>query len=61
MDLGMFKGKSFKVGFGRGFNFFTLNSDKGEANGELSLNTLNLGLYSKDFDPLNVSKSISDY
>lgn len=53
MDLGMFKGKSFKVGWARGFDFFTPNTIS-EANRELSQNTIDIGIYSKDFDPLKV-------
>lgn len=53
MDLGMFKGKSFKVGWSKGFNFF-IPSSAGEATRELCQNTIDIGVYSKDFDPLNV-------
>ncbi|KAG5889547.1 hypothetical protein JTB14_024955 [Gonioctena quinquepunctata] len=51
VDLGMFKGKSFKIGWGKGFNFIHLNNTKGEVNGQLALNTIACG-YPKDFDPL---------
>ncbi|XP_018566135.1 nuclear pore complex protein Nup98-Nup96 [Anoplophora glabripennis] len=52
MDLGMFKGKSFRVGWARGFDFFGPNADLDGNNAELCRNTIDIGVYSKDFDPL---------
>lgn len=52
MDLGMFKGKSFKVGWARGFDFFGPSVNLGENNGELCWNSVDIGIYSKKFDPL---------
>nr|CAI5817793.1 unnamed protein product [Callosobruchus analis] len=42
-DVSMFKGKSFKVGWMKGFNFYTLNSKDDEINGQLSINTIDCG------------------
>ncbi|KAJ8950741.1 hypothetical protein NQ318_011234 [Aromia moschata] len=52
MDLGVFKGKSFKVGWMKGFNFLSVNAKQGEISGQLAINTIDLGGYTKDFDPL---------
>lgn len=54
MDLGMFKGKSFKVGWARGFDFFGPSVNLDENNGELCRNSVDIGMYSKNFDPLKV-------
>ncbi|KAJ8972764.1 hypothetical protein NQ317_006280 [Molorchus minor] len=52
MDLSVFKGKSFRAGWTKGFDFFSLNTKHGEINGELALNTIQMGSYSMDFDPM---------
>ncbi|XP_023019445.2 nuclear pore complex protein Nup98-96 [Leptinotarsa decemlineata] len=51
LDFGMFKGKSFKVGWSKGFNLLGLNNKIGEINGLLALNTIVCGSQ-KNFDPL---------
>ncbi|CAH1975299.1 unnamed protein product [Acanthoscelides obtectus] len=42
-DMSMFKGKSFKVGWMKGFNFYALNSKDDEINGQLSVNAIECG------------------
>ncbi|KAJ8954478.1 hypothetical protein NQ314_007084 [Rhamnusium bicolor] len=49
---GMFKGKSFRVGWMKGFNFLSLNTKQGEVNGQLAWNTIDIGINSKGLDPL---------
>ncbi|XP_060517392.1 nuclear pore complex protein Nup98-Nup96-like isoform X1 [Cylas formicarius] len=48
-DMAMLKGKSFKVGWSKGFNFTVYGDADRESNGEVMLKTFNR---SPDFDPL---------
>lgn len=47
----MFKGKSFKAGWSKGFNFYSLDCEDRESNNELILKTIDA---SANFDPLKV-------
>lgn len=47
----MFKGKSFKAGWSKGFNFYSLDCEDKESNNELILKTIDA---SANFDPLKV-------
>jgi len=48
--MGMFKGKSFKVGWSKGFMFLSVENDR-ESIGELNFKTIDP---SQCFDPLKV-------
>lgn len=52
MDMSVFKGKSFKIGWDKGFQFYC--PDENGPRGSLSVNTISCGS-KKDMDPLQVS------
>lgn len=51
-DMAVFKGKSFKVGWNKGFQFYC--PEENGAKGSLSINSITCGS-KKDIDPLQVT------
>ncbi|KAL1502583.1 hypothetical protein ABEB36_007706 [Hypothenemus hampei] len=49
VDIGIFKGKSFRVGWGKGFNFYALDNKESYSNSEVFMKAFEV---SQEFDPL---------